>query len=93
MANYNTFVVVDCNSRKSILTTSSARKANDVLKTGFRVDVWNNNEKICTIYEKTRDLIKPYIQAEKEYIRKKQARAEARNKARKRKRDINGRER
>jgi hypothetical protein len=34
--------------------------------------------------------MKPYIQAEKEYIRQKQARAEARNKARKRKRELSG---
>lgn len=90
MANYNTFIVVDCNSRKSILTTSSARKSNALLQTGFRIDVWNNNEKICTIYEKTRELMKPYIQSEKEYIRQKQARAEERNRARKRKREMNG---
>ena len=90
MANYNTFIVVDCNSRKSILTTSSARKANAMLATGHRVDVWNNNEKILTIYQKTRELIKPFIEAEKEYIRQKQARAEARNKARKNRRKPNG---
>ena len=88
MANYNTFIVVDCNSRKSILTTSSARKANDILATVYRVDVWNNNNKVCSIYQKTREAMKPYIQVEKEYIRQKQARAEARNKARKRKRDM-----
>lgn len=90
MANYNTFIVVDCNSRKSILTTSSARKANGELAKGFRVDVWNNNEKVLTVYQKTRELMKPYIEAEREYIRQKQARAEARNKARKRKRELNG---
>ena len=90
MANYNTFIVVDCNSRKSILTTSSARKANFMLATGYRVDVWNNNDKVCSIYQKTREAMKPYIQAEKEYIRQKQARAEARNKARKRKRELSG---
>lgn len=90
MANYNTFVVVNCNSRKSILTTSSARKASDMLAIGYRVDVWNNNDKVCSVYQKTRDAMKPYIQAEKEYIRQKQARAEARNKAKKRKRELSG---
>lgn len=79
MADYNTFVVVDCNSRKSILTTSSARKANKLLTTGFRIDIWNNNEKVCTVYEKSRNLIKPYITLEKNYIREKQAKAERRN--------------
>ena len=83
MANYNTFIVVDCKSRKSILTTSSARKSNKLLTKGVRIDVWNNNEKICTIYETTRELMMPYIHAEKEYIKQKQLRAEARNKARK----------
>jgi REP element-mobilizing transposase RayT len=85
MANYNTFIVVDCKSRKSILTTSSARKSNKLLSKGFRIDIWNDNEKICTIYESTRELMIPYINAEKEYIKQKQARAEARNKKRKRK--------
>lgn len=79
MADYNTFVVVDCNSRKSILTTSSARKANKLLTTGFRIDIWNNNEKVCTVYEKSRNLIKPYNTLEKNYIREKQAKAERRN--------------
>lgn len=94
MANYNTFIVVDCNSRKSILTTSSARKANSLLATGFRVEVWNNNKKIEVIYESDKRLepnpLGYYIAMEKEYIRNKQARAEARNKARKRKRELNG---
>ena len=86
MANYNTFIVVDCNSRKSILTTSSARKANKLLQTGFRVEVWNNNVKIETIYERDKHRgqypLAPYIAMEKEYIRQKQARAEERNKRR-----------
>lgn len=90
MANYNTFIVVDCNSRKSILTTSSARKSIELLGSGFRIDVWNNNSKICTVYEKTKELMKPFVQAEKDYIRKKQERAEARNKAKKRVRELNG---
>jgi len=82
MANYNTFVVVDCKSRKSILTTSSARKSSRLLQKGYRIDVWNNNEKIETVYAKDRTPMKPYIEAEREYIRQKQARAEARNKRR-----------
>ena len=80
MANYNTFIVVDCKSRKSILTTSSARKSASLLQTGNRIDVWNDNAKVLTVYAKDRLLIKPYIEAEKEYIRQKQARAEERNK-------------
>jgi hypothetical protein len=54
-----------------------------MLETGFRIDIWNNNEKICSVYQKTRETMAPYIQAEKEYIREKQARAEARNRAKK----------
>lgn len=90
MANYNTFIVVDCNSRKSILTTSSARKSNKLLNKGIRIEVWNSNEKVCTIYDSNRELMKPYVEAEKEYIRQKQSRAEARNNSRKRKRELCG---
>ena len=91
MANYNTFVVVDCKSRKSILTTSSARKANSLLETGVRVEVWNGNSKVETIYEADKkreggNPLFPYIQAEREYIRQKQKRAEERNRLRKQKR-------
>ena len=80
MANYNTFVVVDCKSRKSILTTSSARKSARLLQSGFRIDIWNDNQMVETVYAKDRTPMKPYIEAEKEYIRQKQARAEERNK-------------
>ena len=83
MANYNTFLVIDCNSRKTLLNTSSARRASKELKTGVRIEVWNNNELVTKIYEADRKPLYPYIQAEREYIRKKQAAAERRNKARK----------
>lgn len=86
MANYNTFLVVDCNTRKPILTTSSARKASKELKTGVRIEVWNNNELVTKIYESDKNNganpLSPYIQAERAYIRKKQAAAERRNQAR-----------
>ena len=92
MANYNTFVVVDCKSKKSILTTSSARKANSCLQTGFRVEVWNNNCLVEKIYErdkkKEQNPMGPYIEMEKEYHRQKQKRAEHRN--RKRRKRLNG---
>lgn len=74
MANYNTFVVVNCNTRKPILTTSSARKANEELTVGVRVEVWNSNARIEVIHEcdKRREKypLAPYIQQEREYIRK-----------------------
>lgn len=86
MANYNTFLVVDCNTRRPILTTSSARKARSELRTGVRVEVWNNNTLVERIYEadkrKEADPLAPYVEAEREYIRQKQAKAEARNRAR-----------
>lgn len=90
MAKYNTFLVVDCKTRKPLLTTSSARKANRLLTTGVRVEVWNDNKKVETIYDADRknetNPLSPYIALEKEYIRKKQAKAEERNKLRREKR-------
>lgn len=87
MANYNTFLVVDCNTRRPILTTSSARKARKELRTGVRVEVWNNNVLVERIYEadkrKEADPLAPYVDAEREYIRRKQEKAEARNRRRK----------
>lgn len=86
MANYNTFVVVDCNTRKPILTTSSARKAYKQLETGKRIEVWNGNRRIETIHESDKrregNPMAPYIQLEKNYIREKQKMAEERNKKR-----------
>lgn len=73
MVNYNTFLVIDCNSRKPVLTTSSARKANKMLTTGFRVEIWNNNRLIerITIKDKLKEKcpLQPYIELEKEYHR------------------------
>lgn len=87
MANYNTFVVVNCSTRKPVITTSSARKAYKELQTGIRVEVWNNNILIERIYETDRQRegnpMKPYIDMEREYIRKKQEMATLRNKRRK----------
>lgn len=87
MANYNTFLVVDCETRKPILTTSSARKANSMLTTGVRVEVWNGNKKVETIYESDKRREKkplgPYIEAERDYIRQKQENATLRNARRK----------
>ena len=76
MANYNTFVVVNCSTRKIIITTSSARKAYKELQKGVRIEVWNDNALIERIYESDRkregNPMKPYIEMEREYIRKKQ---------------------
>ena len=87
MANYNTFIVIDCKTRKPILTTSSARKARKGLRTGFRIEVWNNNTIIEKIYESDKrnkqDPLAPYVAIEREYIARKQAQAEERNRRRK----------
>jgi hypothetical protein len=81
---YNTFVVVNCKTRKIELVTSSARKANGLLKTGYRVEVWNCNERVEKIHakEKERFPMGPYIEAEKEFIGDRQRRAEENNKRR-----------
>lgn len=83
MAKYNTFVV--CNSRtgKTILVTSSARKARNELRLGRRIEVWNGNRQEHKIIWRNRERIKPYIQAERDYIGRRQLAAEMKNKARK----------
>ena len=86
MANYNTFVVVSCSTRKTIIVTSSARKAYKELQKGVRIEVWSNNVLIERIYERDKkqegNPMKPYIDLEREYIRKKQERATQRNQRR-----------
>lgn len=85
MAKYNTFVVCDCRRRKNLLVTSSARKAKGELHTGVKVEVWNENTHIETVYSrKIKDLDK-YIALEKQYIAKKQANTQRRNEQRRRK--------
>lgn len=81
MSNYNTFVVINCNTRQTILTTSSARKAYALLEIGKRIDVWNNNQKVETIHAcgNQRNRFARYIELEKNYIRKKQKLATTRN--------------
>lgn len=83
MAKYNTFVVYDCKRRKNLLVTSSARKAKSELHVGIKVEVWNENAHIETVYSKTMRGLDKYISEEKQYIAKKQAKAELRNKRRK----------
>lgn len=82
MAKYNTFVVQKTNSGQAVLVTSSARKVKQMLTVGLRIEVWSENRKQETIYTRTAAKLNKYINAEREYIRNKQAKAEARNKAR-----------
>ena len=79
MANYNTFAVVESRHGKILLVTSSARKANEMLYVGKRVEVWNNNEKVASITYKAKDKMRLYIQTEKNYIKNKQDVATRRN--------------
>lgn len=76
MADYNTFAVIDCKSRKNVLVTSSARLAYARLKTGYRVDVWNNNALTRSIYAKNRRDMSVYLEAERLYHQQKQSRRE-----------------
>lgn len=83
MAKYNTFVVQETRGGRAVLVTSSARKVKRLLTPGLRVEVWSENKRVETVYTRTARKLNSYIRAERNYIREKQARAEARNKARK----------
>lgn len=81
---YNTFVVIDCKKRCNIDVTSSARKANSMLRTGVKVEVWNCNGLVETIHATEKEIrpMQPYINAEREYIGNKQKRREHLNRIR-----------
>ena len=89
MDNHNTFVVIDCKARKVLLVTSSARKAGALVDRGIKVEVWSNNSQLETIYSATlrgdRHAMCFYIDKERQYIGRKQAEAEKRNKRRRNK--------
>ena len=79
----HTFVVVDCEYRKNVFVTNSARKAKEKLCIGLKIEVWSSNGTLYeTIYFRNINKICKYIRLEKEYIGKKQAKAERRNKMR-----------
>ena len=82
MADYNTFNLIDTKSRKTLVTTSSARKAKREFVKGYRIDVWNGNVLKESIYSKNLFEIDKYVRLEKENIAKKQKIAEERNKRR-----------
>ena len=83
MAKNNTFVVRLTKSGGIVLVTPSARKVARIpLSVGLRVEIWNETEKVDTIYSRTRQKLAAYVDAEKDYIRNKQAAAERRNAAR-----------
>lgn len=79
------FVVVNCKKRKPILATLSARKATGMLKnikSGLRVEVWDNSVNVMIAYPKDYYKLNPYIELEKQFIGKKQKKAEKRNRFR-----------
>lgn len=87
LANYNTFGLVNTKTRKILLITSSARKCKKAFIKGHRIEVWNGNTLVNTIYNKNLADIDEYIRLEKQHIANKQRKAEARNKRRKNKLD------
>lgn len=46
------FSIYDCNKRKVVLVTHSALKAKECLKTGYKVEVWNGQRLLQTLYSK-----------------------------------------
>ena len=79
MAKYNTYLVCLCKSGRSILVTSSARKAVRMLEKGKRIEVWNENTRLRVVHQKTREQMKVYIRQEQDYLFAKQMAAERRN--------------
>lgn len=80
---YNSFVVIDCKKRKTILCTQSARKASAMLEKGRRIEIWNDGAIIKKVYSKNPESMTPYVRDEKDHIRQKQKNHEQRNQRRK----------
>ena len=80
---YNSFIVVDCKKRKTVMVTNSARKTWPLLQKGFRVEVWNSGCIVEKIYSNEKQFLYTYVSMEKEYIGQKQRNHEERNKKRK----------
>ena len=83
MSDYIIFVVVNCKSRNIMLVTSSAKKAKALLAKGVRIEVWSDNSLVEKIYSTHKNSeshpIGRYLDRERAYIGRKQARAEQRN--------------
>ena len=80
----NVFVVVNCKKRKTILATPSANKALGALTKGIKIEIWVDNIFFDVAYSWQSQKLKPFVLQEKQYIGRKQKRAEERNKRRKR---------
>lgn len=83
MAKYNTFALIDTKTKKVLMITSSARKSKKAFVKGCRIEVWSANVLSEVIYNRNLADIDKYISIEKEYIARKQKKAEERNKQRK----------
>ena len=46
------FSIYDCNKRKVVLVTHSAKRAKECLSKGFKVEVWNGQRLLQTLYKK-----------------------------------------
>jgi hypothetical protein len=56
------FTIIDCYKRKTVLVTHSAKKAQDTLQKGYRVEVWNGQRLLQAIYKKDKKLLDAYIE-------------------------------
>jgi hypothetical protein len=52
MDNSIAFSIYDCNKRKVVLVTHSAKRAKESLNKGFKVEVWNGQRLLQTLYKK-----------------------------------------
>lgn len=77
------FVIINCKQRKVVGVINSARKAKGFIGKGVKIEVWENNICIETIYAKQCKKFDRFISQEKAYIGWKQKQAEKRNKRRK----------
>ena len=55
----------------------------ELVSLGKRIEVWNNNQKFASITNKEIDRMRPFIRAEKDYIRRKQENSAMKNTRRK----------
>jgi len=78
--------LINTKTRKTIITTSSARKCKRAFEKGMRIDIWNGNALAEVIYARNIDAIDKYVRLEKEYIARKQAKATLRNQRKKQRR-------
>lgn len=79
----NIFILINTKNNKILKVDTSARRTLYDLEPGKRIEVYKRGELQEKIYTKTREKMKPYVQLEKEFIGRKQKKAEERNKRKK----------